>query len=100
MIRSRSTAALLLYERVGSTYRIITLANTGDWRAVDRQELIRTGYPRPGGRLYLVAALDTVANPPSWLADVSINTVRPAGVARAAPFAVSWLDLMLSVRTS
>lgn len=96
--RELGARLVLLYEQVGDEYRIVDLAYSGEWRAVDRQELISTGYPQPGGRLYLVTTLDMVPEPPTWLADIMIDLLRPEGVARAAPFAVTWLDLMSSVR--
>jgi hypothetical protein len=96
--RELSAGLVLLYEQVGGAYRIITLARTGEWRAVSKQELIDTGYPEPRGRLYLVTTLTAVPDLPRWLADISINALQPRGLVRAAPFAVTWLDLMASVQ--
>lgn len=98
--RELSAKLVLLYEQVAGAQRIIRLARPGEWHAVDRQELINTGYPGPHGRLYLVTMLDPVSNPPSWLADITVNTLKPAGSALGAPFAATWLDLMSSVRRS
>ncbi|MFI5893039.1 DUF2357 domain-containing protein [Actinoplanes sp. NPDC051513] len=96
--RELSARLVLLYEEVRSVPRIFELARAGEWRAVDRQELIGTGYPEPRGLLYLVTSLDVVADPPAWLTDVAIDALKPASAARGAPFAVTWLDLMASVR--
>lgn len=95
--RELSARLVLLYEQVGDTQRIIGLFRTGEWRAVDRNDLLDTGYPEPHGRLYLVTALEDIANSPNWLTDVAITVAKPAGSAHGAPFAVTWLDLMASV---
>jgi len=96
--RELGAKLVLLYGRVGNEHRTIGLARSGEWRAVDRQELISTGYPQPRGRLYLVTTLDMVPEPPAWLSDITIDVLKPDGVARRAPFAATWLDLMSSVR--
>jgi len=71
---------VLLYEQVGDEHHIIELARSGKWRAVDQHELISTGYPQPRGRLYLVTTLDIVPEPPTWLADITIDVLKPDGV--------------------
>jgi hypothetical protein len=96
--RELSARLVLLYEQMGDTRRIVMLARSSDWRAVDQHELISTGYPEPHGRLYLVTTLDPIPHSPSWLADIDISALLPAGLARGAPFAATWLDLMASVR--
>ncbi|MEV4619954.1 DUF2357 domain-containing protein [Asanoa sp. NPDC049573] len=95
--RELGARLLLLYEQTGTEFRIIRLARSGDWRAIDRSELSSTGYPSPRGRLYLVTTLEPVPEPPPWLADIRIDVVKPDGLIRGAPFAVTWLDLMSSV---
>jgi hypothetical protein len=95
--RELGARLVLLYEQIEGKYRVIGLARPGEWRAVDKQELLRTGYPQPRGRLYLVTALDFVPEQPPWLADIAIDVLKPDGVIRAQPFAVTWLDLMSSV---
>lgn len=98
--RELSARLVLLYERFEDGYRIVELARAGEWRAVDRQELMATDYPEPRGRLYLVTTLDPVSDPPSWLSEVTIESLAPGGLARGAPYAVTWLDLMASVHAS
>jgi hypothetical protein len=95
--RELGARLVLLYEQVGTDYHVIDLARLGEWRAVDRKELLSTGYPRPGGRLYLVTSLDPIPEQPDWLSDVKIDVLKPDDALRAAPFAVTWLDLMSSV---
>jgi hypothetical protein len=95
--RELSARLVLLYEQSGDTQHIVGLYRAGDWRAVDRRELVASGYPDPHGQLYLVTALEPVAESPTWLADVTIDKLKPAGIVRGAPFTVTWLDLMASV---
>jgi uncharacterized protein len=97
--RELGASLLLLYERAGSSYHVLHLAKTGGWRAVDRSELISTGYPSPGGDLYLVTPLHRILEPPTWLGDIAIDRLRPSGLIAGAPFAVTWLDLMASVQS-
>ncbi|MBO3743210.1 DUF2357 domain-containing protein [Actinoplanes flavus] len=94
--RVLSATMVLLYELADGTERIVGLARAGEWRAVDRQELIDTGYPAPRGNLYLVTSLEVVSRPPDWLPLVRVSSLRPPGHVPGAPFAVTWLDLMSS----
>src|SRR5262249_44094895 len=96
--RELSARLVLLYEQIGGVQHIVGLSRAGEWRAVDRRELVGSGYPDPRGRLYLVTTLEPVAESPTWLADVTIAAPKPAGIVRGAPFTVTWLDLMASVR--
>ena len=95
--RELSARFLLLYTSAGDRPRIIGLFRSGEWRAVDRQDLVDSGYPGPRGRLYLVTSLAAVSQPPDWLTNIAVDALRPAGVAYGAPFAVTWMDLLSSV---
>jgi hypothetical protein len=96
--RELSAKLVLLYEQTGEKSRIVGLCRAGEWRAVNRHELISSGYPDPHGQLYLVTTLEPVVESPTWLADVTINALQSPGIVRGTPFAVTWLDLMSSVR--
>jgi hypothetical protein len=96
--RELGARLVLLYEKIAGKYGVVALARPGEWRAVDRQELLSSGYSRPRGRLYLVTTLELIPDPPPWLFDIAIDPLRPDGAVRAAPFAVTWLDLMSTVR--
>ena len=98
--RELSARFVLLYEQIDDSPRVVGLFRAGEWRAVDRRELIGSGYPDPHGQLYLVTTLEPVAESPTWLADITIDSLKPAGIVRGAPFTATWLDLMASVRRS
>ncbi|OZM79669.1 DUF2357 domain-containing protein [Pseudonocardia sp. MH-G8] len=92
--RELSAPLLLLYEDTPSGLQIVALGRTGSWRAIDRDELEQSGYPQPRGRLYFVAAFDTIVDLPLWLRRLDLGALRPDGASWGAPFTVSWWDLL------
>jgi hypothetical protein len=92
--RELSATLLLLYERGPDGLRVVTLGQPGTWRAVDRDELARSGYPQPGGRIYFMTEFAAIVDAPAWLCHVDIEGLRPGGLRWGAPFAVSWWDLL------
>jgi hypothetical protein len=92
--RELSAPLLLLYENSPDGPRVVALGRTGKWRAVDREELEQSGYPRPRGRLYFLTEFNVVRDAPGWLRRVGIDTLRPDNTPWGAPFAVSWWDLL------
>jgi hypothetical protein len=92
--RELSASLLLLYEQRPDGLRVVTIARSGAWRAVDREDLGRSGYPQPGGKLYFVTAFEPIAEAPTWLNQVDIVGLRPRGLRQGAPFAVKWWDLL------
>ena len=77
--RELSAELLLLYQQESPGTQIVALGRTGPWRAVDRHDLLRSGYPRPGGRIYFVTTFVPVPEPPAWLCNVDIEALRTTG---------------------
>jgi predicted component of viral defense system (DUF524 family) len=92
--RELSAPLLLLYERGEDSLQIVALGRTGVWRAIDRDELELSGYPQPHGRLYFVTTFHLIAEVPGWLRRLNVDTLKPDGLPRGAPFAVSWWDML------
>jgi hypothetical protein len=69
------------------------------WTSWTATTLRRTGYPDPRGESYLVAKIEPLEQP-AWLSAVPIEALSPRGTRRGAPFAISWLDLVLSTQES
>jgi hypothetical protein len=95
--RELSALLLLLYTAAPDGFRFLRLARRGPWRAADRLDLEGTGYPGPGGRLYFVASLESVADVPAWLQRVDLEHLQPAHLPRGAPFVRTWWELLTSV---
>ena len=59
-----------------------------------REDLLGLGYPSPGGAVYLCCPIERRIDEPEWLATLEMGTGSLAGPIRAAPFAVSWQQLL------
>jgi uncharacterized protein len=94
--RELSAPLLLLYTSAPEGFLLLRLARRGPWRAADRYDLEGTGYPKPGGRLYFVTSLKSVADMPAWLRRVDLERLRPAHLPRGAPFVRTWWELLAS----
>jgi hypothetical protein len=86
---------LLLYGADGSPP--LLFRRTSAWTSWTATTLRRTGYPHPRGESYLVAKIEPL-DQPAWLTIVPIEALSPSGTRRRAPFALSWLDLILSTQ--
>jgi PD-(D/E)XK nuclease superfamily len=83
---------LLLYRDNGSRS---LWTRDGSWFVQTREQLIDSGYPNPGGRVYLCAPVLEYVDAPSWLYDIRVDDLAPArGRPRGAPFAMSWGELL------
>lgn len=89
-------APLVLLHGHGSSLVAPVLARrTSPWRAVDRRQMDQDGYPDAGGDAYLVADIELVNEPPSWISDLDVGPL----VDRGAPRTVTWLDLVMHAHT-
>ncbi len=96
--RELSASLVLLYEYIGGNFRFLRLARAGSWRAVDRGDLLRSGYPNPHGRLYFVTDVTPLQDVPGWMSDLDIRPLVSGGHPRGVPVAVTWWDILRQAR--
>jgi hypothetical protein len=87
-------ASLLLLWGPGLAEPLLRLRTT-PWFAVDREWMIRNRYPRARGETYLCCGHRAVAGTPHSLGALDIRSLRPPDRPTGAPFAVTWLTLLL-----
>lgn len=83
---------LILYGNTGEGGRPVLMRREGPWQAMDRQAMIRTGYPHPHGDAYMVTPVEAVSEQPGWLRELRPDALEEPGP-RRAPFIRTWLDL-------
>jgi Domain of unknown function (DUF2357)/PD-(D/E)XK nuclease superfamily len=83
---------LLLYQDDGSRS---LWTRDGSWFVQTREQIMSSGYPSPGGPVYLCAPVAEHLDLPSWVEAVRIDELpRPTGRPQRAPFAISWGELL------
>lgn len=95
--RELGAPLLLMYGRERGQQTLQLCARGGTWEAVTSTTIRRLGYPHPHGEAYLVTSVEALPAP-SWLQAVDVDTLRPHGALLGQPFAVSWLDVVLSTQ--
>lgn len=90
-------APLVLLYGPGRSSPPVLYRRVSGWTSWTRTTLERTGYRDPRGDSYLVARLAPITQP-VWLTEVPVEALAPVRGTRRAPFAVTWLDLVLSTQ--
>lgn len=91
---------LLLWSSHEDTRQLRLFRRESVWTAVARSEMVDLGYPTPRGDAYLVSELIPLDNQPDWLRHVDPETLSPSGSIHGAPFASTWLDLVLAAEAN
>lgn len=82
---------LLLY---GPDTTVSLWSRLGSWFVQSREELLASGYPSPGGEVYLCCPIERRSDEPEWLSGVSRRLPELSDGLRGAPFTASWQQLL------
>jgi hypothetical protein len=66
----------------------------GAWFVQTREDLLRLGYPSPGGPIYLCCPVERNGEEPEWLASLDLGSGDLKASEPGAPFATTWVDLL------
>lgn len=82
---------LVLY---GPSMQPRLFARAGAWFVQSRDDLEASGYPKPGGAVYLCCPVERRFDEPAWLPRLTLADEAPRGGPIGAPFAVTWQRLL------
>lgn len=84
-------ADILLY---GPDTEVSLWSRLDSWFVQSREDLLHSGYPTPGGNVYLCCVIERRNDGPEWLSGIETHLPKLSDNPRGAPFTATWQQLL------